>query len=297
MWFSWDFRGRFRGFSMDFHGMFVGFFRKCTNQWFTSIGVSELDIDLPWKSNPARARFKVGGISWNLMTIHVLIKYWLENQLDDDVQIFAQKKNGFKKTSRFKHSMINKKNWDSLELPRLFFYKKCREISHPSIEDTWDNLVFVAAGGIFAEAKSGVARGTWVSWVVLVLSLEHDRKIRPKMGAKDLWEGRTHTIGGVLAVQERCVCWVFLCLFNMAWTWNALTLCNLCQMLYICIQITVSMQVLCIFVSMISNVSIDAWCMCICTCQQLIFHSCHCNSGTEWENGPRRLEGQRRRWG
>lgn len=72
---------------------------------------------------------------------------------------------------------------------------------------TW----WVAAGGIFAEAKSGVARGTWVSWVVLVLSLEHDRKIRPKMGAEDLWEGRTHTIGGVLAVQERCVCWAFLC--------------------------------------------------------------------------------------
>lgn len=124
MWFSWDFRGRFRGFSMDFHGMFVGFFRKCTNQWFTSIGVSELDIDLPWKSNPARARFKVGGISWNLMTIHVLIKYWLENQLDDDVQIFAQKKNGFKKTSRFKHSMINKKKLGFFGVAKAVFFTK-----------------------------------------------------------------------------------------------------------------------------------------------------------------------------
>lgn len=124
MWFSWDFRGRFRGFSMDFHGMFVGFFRKCTNQWFTSIGVSELDIDLPWKSNPARARFKVGGISWNLMTIHVLIKYWLENQLDDDVQIFAQKKNGFKKTSRFKHSMINKKKLGFFGVAKAVFLQK-----------------------------------------------------------------------------------------------------------------------------------------------------------------------------
>ena len=75
-------------------------------------------------------------------------------------------------------------------MPRLYITyitKNGCEISHPSIEDTWGQPVFfVAAGGIFAEAKSGVARGTWVSWVVLVLSLEDDRKIRPKMGAEDL---------------------------------------------------------------------------------------------------------------
>lgn len=211
MWFSWDFRGRFRGFSMDFHGMFVGFFRKCTNQWFTSIGVSELDIDLPWKSNPARARFKVGGISWNLMmTIHVLIKYWLENQLDDDVQIFAQKKMASKKKCVSNIPWSTKKTGILWRCQGCFLTKNAVKFLTQALKTpgtTW----WVAAGGIFAEAKSGVARGTWVSWVVLVLSLEHDRKIRPKMGAEDLWEGRTHTIGGVLAVQERCVCWAFLC--------------------------------------------------------------------------------------
>lgn len=253
MGFSWKISWIFNGFSWDVCGIFQEM--KCMNiwtkQWFTSMGVSELDIDLPWIQSCASSIQSWG--NFLEPDDHPSIKCWLENQLDDDVQIFAQKKTWLEKIAFQTFHDQQKKTgilWSCQGCN-----KKCCEISHPSIEDTWDNLFFVAAGGIFAEAKSGVARGTWVSWVVLVLSLEDDGKIRPKMGAEDLWEGRTYTIGGVLAVQEQCVCWVFLCLiFHMAWTWNALTLCNLCQMLYICIQIIYIYiyRVLCIFVSMIS---------------------------------------------
>ena len=58
-----------------------------------------------------------------------------------------------------------KKNWDSLELPRLYITKNAVKFLTQALKTpgtTW----WVAAGGIFAEAKSGVARGTWVSWVV-----------------------------------------------------------------------------------------------------------------------------------
>lgn len=113
MGFSWKISWIFNGFSWDVRGIFQEMHKPM--------------IHIDWSLRARhRSSMKMQSCASSIQSWgnflepddHPSIKCWLENQLDDDVQIFAQKENGLKK-SRFKHSMINKKNWDSLELPRL----------------------------------------------------------------------------------------------------------------------------------------------------------------------------------